>query len=145
VAVEVPDTVNDLTFLCADFEGFQISFNTDVVVAGEYVQGDPFAHCLKDAGQFEKFLSGDGRDAVLDIPEQDEPVWVHTVNNCEQPLQPGFAPAPEMEPVHCKVGLDAEVEIGNNKIPLFSRNDQRRAVANKFQVHNGFTNPFWGW
>ena len=50
-----------------------------------------------------------------------------------------------MEPVHCKVSLDTEVEIGNNKIPFFPFNDQGRAVTDKFQVHNGLTNPFWGW
>jgi hypothetical protein len=82
---------------------------------------------------------------VLDIPEQHQPVRIHTVHDRKQSFQPGLAPAPEMEPVQCKVCLDPEMEIGNNEIPLFPRNDQCRAVTNKFQVHNGFTNPFWGW
>ena len=132
-------------FLCADLRWFEIPFNTDIMVAGEYPQGNPVPQCLKNAGQFKIFLSRDGRDAVLDIPEQDKPVRIRTVNDRKQPLQPGFAPAPEMETMHRKVRLDPEMEIGNNKIPLFSRNDQCRAVTDKFQVHNGFTNPFWGW
>ena len=145
MAMEVPYPVYDCPFLGLDLSRSEISFNTDIVVAGKYPQGDPVTECLKNPGQFEKFLSRDGGDTVLDIPEQDEPVRVHAVNIREQPLQPGFAPASEMEPVHCKVSLDAEMEIGNNKIPFFPGNDQGRAVANKFQVHNGLTNPFWGW
>jgi hypothetical protein len=82
---------------------------------------------------------------VLDIPEQQEPVRVNAVYDRKQPLQPGFAPAPEMEPVESKVRFNAKMEIRNNKVPLFPGNDQCRAVSDKFQVHNGFTYPFWGW
>jgi hypothetical protein len=82
---------------------------------------------------------------VLDVPQQQKPVGIRTVNDCKQPFQPIFTPAPEVEPVERKVRFDPEMEIGNHKIPFFPGNDQRRAVANKFQVHSGFKNPFWGW
>jgi len=85
------------------------------------------------------FLARYRRDAVLDIPEQNQSVRIGTIDDCKQPLHTVFAPAPEMEAVQRKVRFDAEMEISNNEIPLFTRNDKGRTVSDKFQVHNGFT------
>jgi len=41
VAMEVPHPVDDRPFLCPDFSRPEISFNTGIVVAGEYQQRDP--------------------------------------------------------------------------------------------------------
>jgi len=145
VAVEVPDPVNNCAFLCADLRGLEVPLDTDIVVTGEYPQGDPVTQCLEEPGQFKIFLAGESRDTVLDVPEQYKAIGIHAIHNLKQPLQPDLAPAPEVEPVQRELRLNAEMEIRYNEIPLFSCYDQGRAVADKFQVHNGFTNPFWGW
>ena len=44
-----------------------------------------------------------------------------------------------------EIGLDPEMEVGNDEQALGVLDDKRRAVPDKLQFHNGFTYPFWGW
>jgi hypothetical protein len=50
-----------------------------------------------------------------------------------------------MPAVGSKVCLDPDMEIGNNKDPLFITDQQCRAFAHKTDIHKSRTEPFWGW
>jgi hypothetical protein len=53
--------------------------------------------------------------------------------------------APEMHTMGGKIGLDPEMEIGDDEQALGVLYHERRAVTDKFKSHNGLTYPFWGW
>lgn len=145
MAVEVADTIYDSSFPCTDLPGPEVAFDTNVMVAREYPQGDPVPQRPEDPGKLKVLLTGYRGDAVLDIPEQDKAVRIGPVHDRKKSFNPGFAPAPEVKPVSGKIGFNPEMEISNNQVPLFPGYDQCRAVTDKFHVHNGLTNPFWGW
>lgn len=143
--VEITNTVDDCTFFRTDLSRCAIPFDADIVVAGKQMQGDSVAESPEDPWQLVIFLPGDGRNAVLDIAEQHESVRICPVNDLQEPFEPCFAPAPEMNAMNCEIRLDSEMEIGNDKVSLLTRDYQRRTLTDKFQVHSGLTNPFWGW
>ena len=82
---------------------------------------------------------------MLDITEQYKRIGLAYVNGFLEAFEPGLAPAPEMHTMGCKVGLDAEMEVGDDEVALLSHYHKCRTIAEKFKVHSALTNPFWGW
>lgn len=144
VAMEIADTVNYCTILCKNLRRVQVSFDTDVMVAGKYDQAYPVPKGTENPGQLVVFLAGEGGDAVLDIPEQHQPVGIGLVDDRKQAFEAFPAPAAEMKPVGCEIRLDTEMEVRNNEMPFLLLDEKGGAVTDEFQVHKNLTNPFWG-
>src|SRR5208337_5567588 len=121
------------------------ALDADVVIAGEEHLGNAIPDRPENAGHLIELLTGERRDAVLHVPEQHKSVRIRLVDHFQEAFEPVGTPAPEMQPVRTEVGLDPEVEVGDDEQALFSFDHERRAITDKFQFHNSLTNPFWGW
>jgi hypothetical protein len=82
---------------------------------------------------------------VLDIAEQDERIRFCRVNYFVQALKSPLGPALEVQAMSGQVSLDPEMEVRHNEHTLIAFDDKCRALPDKFHLHNGLTNPFWGW
>ena len=145
VAVLVCDPIDHRPLFGLELAFVEEAIDTDVVVAGEHEDRDPFPDSGKDARHLVIFLPGQGRDAVLDIPKKDQVIRLCCINDRHEPLEPGDASTLEMHTMRRKISLDPEMEVGNNEVAFLSLNNKRRALFKKFKIHSGLTNPFWGW
>jgi hypothetical protein len=145
MAMQVSHAVKDGPVPGLEFPGLCKPFNADIMIAGKDQQRDTGAQGFQYPGHLMVFLPGEGWDAVLDVPQQHEPVGIGTVNRFLEPFKPVGAPAPEMQAVGSKIRLDPEMEVRNNEQPLIPFHHQCRPVADEFEVHNCLTYPFCGW
>ena len=119
--------------------------NADVVVSREDKDRDAAPDRIEDTRDLCPLLPGERRDAVLDVPQKDSRSGSVSSTVFMEPVKAFGAVALEMQAMCGKVGLDPEMEVGNNEQALGVLNDKRRAIFDKFQFHNGLTYPFWGW
>jgi hypothetical protein len=128
-----------------EFTGLCKPFNADIMVAGKDDERDTGAQGFQDARHLMVFLPREGGDAVLDVSQQHETIRIGFVNRFLEPFEPVGAPAPEVQAMGRKVGLDPEMEVSDNEQTLLPFHHQCRPIADKFKIHNDLTYPFWGW
>jgi hypothetical protein len=139
MAMQVPDTIDDSSVLWPDLGRPEVAFDPDIMVARKYVERYPLPKYPENFRQLIKFLTGNGRDTVLDIPKKDKGIGIGPVNDLHQALKPGSTPASEMEPVGSKVRFDPEMKVSNDEMARVSFDKQRGTFTEKCQVHKGLT------
>ena len=145
MAVEVRDAIDDLSLLWPDLGLLKEPFDADVVVSREDKDRDAAPDRIEDTRDLSPLLPGERRDAVLDVTQEDRPVRICRIDGLHEPVEAFGAVAFEMHSMRGEIGLDPEMEVGNDEQALGVLDDKRRAVPDKLQFHNGFTYPFWGW
>jgi hypothetical protein len=143
--VEIPDTVKDRSFFRLQFGILKVRFDADIVVAGKYFQRNAIPESFEDCRQFNIFLTGKRRDTVFDVAKQNKHIRVCDIDDLQKTFKAISAPASEMQAMSREISLDPEMEIGNYHQPVFPFDNERRAIPEKFHLHNSLTNPFWGW
>jgi hypothetical protein len=126
--MEVPDFIDYRTFLGQDLGGVKKSFDPDIVVAGEYPDGNSVADCTKDPGHLRVLLPSRRGDAVLDITQKDKEIRFGSIDRPHKPFESFRAVAPDVQPVGGEICFNSEMKVSDNEKTLFPLDNQGRAI-----------------
>src|SRR5512133_2131124 len=90
-------------------------FNPSVVISRENIHMCTFRKRFKKAGNLVFFLPGNLRDIMLYIPKEHYPVRRNCLYVSQNPVQPVFHAAGQINSASVKVPFDPQVDIGNNQ------------------------------
>jgi hypothetical protein len=115
MTVKVSDSIKDCSISWLDLGIEKISFDTNVMISGKYLQGDATANCIENSRQFIILLPGKRRDTVFDISQKYEHIRICRIDSFQQMFEPISTPAPEMQAMGSEISLYAKMEIRNNQ------------------------------
>lgn len=111
VAMQVSDSVNNLTSFVQDFFLLHISFYSGIMVAGKKPEINFTPDCIQKLWQFRMLLPGDAGHRMFQIAEYEQEIGVCCLNTGEYALKPALRTALQMPSRGIKCTLDTKVDI----------------------------------
>ncbi len=136
MAVEIASSVDQGPVHREEFILFEILFKTGVVISGSEPELGLSPDLSQDLGHLGPFLVGDIRDHMLEIAEHDQVVGIGLFDDGKQPRQTRIGRTLKVQTMPVKVGLDAEVRVGDHQRTLLPLDEDRGPVCIKFRLHD---------